>query len=62
MKQGKTLPITLLLATLMLVGLSGCEREGPVERAGKQVDKAAESVGDSLKDAGRKIEDAARPN
>ncbi|AUN96125.1 hypothetical protein [Pseudazoarcus pumilus] len=63
MKPGNTLRITtLLLAATMLAGLSGCEREGPIERAGKQVDKAADAVGDSLEKAGQKIDDAVRPN
>ncbi|MHB8835033.1 MAG: hypothetical protein ACYC9Y_04915 [Candidatus Methylomirabilia bacterium] len=31
----------------LAVGLIGCKKEGPVERAGKQLDK----VGDNIKDA-----------
>jgi hypothetical protein len=29
--------------------LLGCDREGPAERAGKGIDKAAEKVGDAIK-------------
>jgi hypothetical protein len=29
---------------ILLVGLSGCNKEGPMERAGKKVDKAVENI------------------
>lgn len=41
--------------------LAGCqEKEGPAERAGKELDKAASSVGSAVEDAGQKIRDAAK--
>jgi hypothetical protein len=41
--------------------LSACEKkEGPAERAGKQVDKAFESAGKQVEKAGEKIQDAAK--
>ena len=29
---------------VMMVGLWGCNKEGPMERAGKKVDKAVEDI------------------
>lgn len=50
------------VATIILVvGLSACEKkEGPAERAGKQIDKSMESAGKQLEKAGEKIQDAAK--
>lgn len=43
----------LLLCTLVLfaVAVTGCEKEGDVEKAGKKIDHAFQSVKDSLKKA-----------
>ncbi|MEO8506253.1 MAG: hypothetical protein ABI593_01330 [Betaproteobacteria bacterium] len=50
-----------LATSLLLAGLSGCEKkEGPAERAGKQIDKSIESAGKQLEKAGEKIQDAAK--
>jgi hypothetical protein len=43
MKNGKSIIIALMLIAL-IVGLSGCTKEGPVEKAGKKVDKAIEDI------------------
>ena len=43
MKKSKSLIAVLAMITL-LVGLSGCEKEGPLEKAGKKVDKAVEDI------------------
>ena len=52
---------TGLAASILLVGLSACEKkEGPAERAGKQVDKAVESAGKEIEKAGQKIQDDAK--
>jgi hypothetical protein len=40
--------------------VAGCEREGPAERAGKDVDRAARKTGDALKDAGNEIKKTTR--
>jgi predicted small lipoprotein YifL len=29
---------------VLIAGLSGCQKEGPLERAGKKVDKAVEDI------------------
>ena len=50
------------LATgFLILGLSACEKkEGPAERAGKEIDKSIESAGKQLEKAGDKIQDAAK--
>jgi hypothetical protein len=42
-KNGKSIIIVLAMIAL-IVGLSGCPSEGPLERAGKKVDKAIEDI------------------
>ena len=46
-----------ILAGLILGGISGCEREGPAERAGEAIDEAIEDAGEAIEDAGEAIED-----
>jgi hypothetical protein len=49
--------------SVLIVGLSCCQKkEGPAERAGKQIDKAVEKSGQQIEKAGEKIEDAAKDN
>lgn len=46
---------------ILLVGLSACEKkEGPAERAGKEIDKTVESAGKQIEKAGEKIQEAAK--
>ena len=46
---------------LLVAGLSACEKkEGPAERAGKQIDKTVQSAGEKIERAGEKIQDAAQ--
>lgn len=51
--------IVFLLA--FALGLAGCQPEGPGEKAGKKIDKAAEKAGDKidkgLEKTGKAIED-----
>ena len=50
-----------LAMSVLVVGLAACEKkEGPAERAGKQVDKAVEKVGEQVEKAGQQIQDAAK--
>lgn len=61
-KMGKSLITALVLGTLF-VALNGCQKkEGPAERAGKEMDRAAEKTGQQLDKAidktGEKIEQA----
>jgi hypothetical protein len=55
----------LIVAALMMMGLSGCHQEGPAEKAGKSIDNAGQSVSDALNPpqgpaqaAGRKVDRA----
>jgi hypothetical protein len=36
----------------------GCEKEGPAEHAGRQLDDAAAEVGEKLEDAGEDLKEA----
>jgi predicted small lipoprotein YifL len=47
--------IAMLAMTVLFMGVSGCKQEGPLERAGKSVDKAVEKSGDQVEKAGKKI-------
>jgi predicted small lipoprotein YifL len=51
--------ITALMIVLM-VGLSGCTKEGPVEKAGKKIDKTIEKAGEQIEKAGDKVKDAVK--
>jgi hypothetical protein len=39
----------LLASIAMGMTVAACEKEGPAERAGKQIDKAVENVKDAVK-------------
>jgi hypothetical protein len=52
--------ITALLMIVLMVGVSGCTKEGPVEKAGKKVDKAMEKAGEQIEKAGEKVQDAVK--
>jgi hypothetical protein len=59
-KLGKSVMAALVLIALF-AGLFGCQKkEGPVERAGKKIDKAVEKAGQQVEKAGEKIEDTAK--
>jgi hypothetical protein len=50
-----------LAMSLLVVGLSACQKkEGPAERAGKEVDQAVQGAGQQLEKAGQQIQDAAK--
>ncbi|MGB5080621.1 MAG: hypothetical protein WBO23_07745 [Burkholderiales bacterium] len=60
MKSNKRAVAAFAVAALM-AGLFGCQKtEGPMERAGKQVDKAVDKTGQQIEKAGEKIQDAAK--
>lgn len=57
------------LATFIILGLTACDKKGPAEQAGENIDNAAENMGDKVEDAtdnagdavesaGDKVEDA----
>ena len=51
-----------LAIAMLVVGLSACQKEGPMERAGKEIDKSVQSAGQQLDKAGQKIQDSAQGN
>jgi hypothetical protein len=52
--------ITALMMIILMVGLSGCTKEGPTEKAGKKIDKTIEKAGDQIEKAGEKVRDTVR--
>ena len=59
-RLGRTFGATLVAVALLVV-LSGCEKkEGPAERAGKEMDKAVDKVGQQIEKVGDSIQDAAK--
>ena len=56
MKKIRKSVMAALAMSLLLVGISGC-KEGPLERAGKKVDKTVEKGGNQIEKAGKKIQD-----
>ena len=52
--------ITTLMMIILMVGLSGCTKEGPVEKAGKKIDKTIEKAGEQIEKAGDKVKDAVK--
>lgn len=57
MSMYHTLSMAICAGFLMMT-LGGCEQEGPGERAGEKVDKAAEEAGEAMEKAGDKVKDA----
>ena len=59
-KLGKSVMAAFVMSAL-IAGLFCCQKkEGPVERAGKQIDKAVEKAGQQMQKAGDKIEDTVK--
>ena len=52
--------IAVSMMIVLMVALSGCPKEGPIEKAGKKVDKAIEKTGEQVEKAGEKIQDAVK--
>lgn len=52
---------TALVAALAVAGLAACQpKEGPLERAGKEIDQGVEKAGQQIEKAADKVEDATR--
>jgi len=45
---------------VLMVGLSGCTKEGPVEKAGKKIDKTIEKAGEHTEKAGANVRDTVK--
>ena len=54
--------VASIIAVSVLSGtLYGCQKpEGPAEHAGKEIDKAAETAGNKIEQAGEAMQDAAK--
>lgn len=55
-KLKKLIYLFCLLA--FFAAVTGCEKEGPAEKAGKKVDEQLEEAGDTIEDLGDKVEDS----
>lgn len=53
---------TALVIGILFAAVSACQKEGPAERAGKEVDKTVEKVGQQIEKAGESIQDATKDN
>ncbi|WP_159078938.1 hypothetical protein [Orrella marina] len=52
-------PVLAMICGVFVIGLAGCqEEEGPAEKAGKEIDKAASQLGDSVEKLGQDIQKA----
>ena len=51
---------TVLAMGILALSLSACNKEGPAEKAGKEVDQTMEKAGQQIEKAGEKIENAAK--
>ena len=60
MKKIMTSVVAVLVLGCLIAGVSGCKKEGPMERAGEKMDNAAEKAGDKIEQAGDKIKDAVK--
>jgi predicted small lipoprotein YifL len=49
-----------LLMMITLAALAGCQREGPAEKAGRQVDEAGKAASRSIEKAGENVRDAVK--
>lgn len=53
--------VALVLLGILVAGLSACQKkEGPLEKAGKAIDQAAEKTGEKIEKVGEKVKDAAK--
>jgi hypothetical protein len=57
MNMAKAIVAVVLLGSVGS-GLSGCKKEGPAERAGKEIDKSVEKAGQEVEKAGEHMKEA----
>jgi predicted small secreted protein len=53
-------PLAVFAIVAFATTLTACQKEGPMERAGKKVDNAVEKTGQQIEKAGDKIQDATK--
>lgn len=46
----KFVQIVSTVMMILMVGLSGCTKEGPAEKTGKKIDETIEKAGDKVQD------------
>ena len=51
----KTSPFICTLAMCALLAAAGCQKQGPAEKAGQQIDKTVAKAGDKVNDAVDKL-------
>jgi len=60
-KIGRTVIASIVIG-ILIAGVSGCKKAGPMERTGREIDKAAEKTGEKIDKAveksGEKLEKA----
>lgn len=49
--------IAALVSSFLIAGAYGCKKEGPMERTGKEIDKATEKTGQQINKAVEKTGD-----
>jgi len=49
---------TLLASLLVLGAVSACEKKGPLEQAGEEIDEAVETAKDGKESTANKVDDA----
>lgn len=46
----------VLTLGVLMMALGGCEKEGPAEKAGKEIDKAISNTGSQIQSLGKELE------
>ena len=49
--------LSVMLASLLLMGLSACEKEGPAEKAGKAIDETAADVAENAEETKEAVDE-----
>lgn len=49
--------VAVLVLGCVVAGLSGCRKEGPAERAGREIDRSVAKAGKEMEKAGAKMQD-----
>ena len=52
--------ILVVIFSLMLLSVAACDRQGPAEKAGESIDKAADEASESMNKAMDNMDDAAK--
>ena len=49
--------LSAMLASLLLMGLTACEKEGPAEKAGKAIDETAADVAEKVEETKEAVDE-----